>query len=109
VDLRGNALLDALNSAFNAGRPSNRMADAGVLVRQFDRLSEIDAGRPWIPCTPARWCARYHSMWPSSLINRDVRLLYYPSRGGLVLDASAARFFCIYYGECVTGGRTRDL
>ena len=39
-----------LNQRFIEGRPSNNNAEAGVLVRVFDRLDAGDDGKPYLPC-----------------------------------------------------------
>ena len=70
-----------------------------MLLRQFDRLSANDRGQPWLPCPPDVWCADYRAQWPSSVVNHFVRLLYFPFRGGLVLDSSVLSFFCVYYQD----------
>ena len=76
-----------------------------VLLRQFDRLSDIDSGRPWLPCPLKAWCGNYHLQWPSSVVNKHVRVLYQDS-GGLVLDSSLVQIFCTYYTDGNSMART---
>lgn len=93
------ALVALLETRFWAGRPSNVLSEAGVLLRQFDRISELDASAPWLPCSESRWCARYRSQWPSSIINSEYRQLYYTDCGGLIIDPLTTDFFCAYGGD----------
>ena len=73
------------------------MTSAGVLVRQFDSLS--DPTHPWLPCPEDWWCAAYHDVWPASIISAQVRNLYFTmGKGGLVL-APTVRFNCVYPGD----------
>ena len=75
-------LVSELNRRFYAGAPTTSLADAGVLVRQFDQLSDTDAGRPWMPCRLGTWCGQFHAQWPASIVNKDARSMYYESEGG---------------------------
>lgn len=90
---RGRFRLDVLNTWWKRGNPSNKVTEAGVLVRQFDALS---IGNPWEPCSNRSWCAKYAGIFPSSLINaRHNRLYRGDSEGGLVLAPPPLnRFFC---------------
>ena len=81
------------------------MYPPSVLLRQFDRLSDIDRGRPWLPCPRDVWCGKYHAQWPSSVVNKDVRVLYQDS-GGMVLDSSLVEIFCTYFGDGNSMART---
>lgn len=87
-----------LNTRFRKGRASNEVEEAGVLLRQFDKLSSIDSGKPWLPCPKSHWCARYSKFWPASIINPFVRDLYYNTEAGLVI-APSATFLCAYPGD----------
>ena len=92
-------MLGELNARFANGSPSTRLAENGVLLRQVDGLSEMDGGRPWLPCPLNTWCAMFHAQWPSSIVNDRVRHLYYKTTGGLVLDPSLVQIFCSYAGD----------
>lgn len=72
------------------------LSEAGVLVRQFDTLSDHDSGRAWLPCPKNLWCAQYHAQWPASIINKDIKHMYYHDRGGMVLNPEKIELFCIY-------------
>ena len=91
--------MEAINSRFQAGRPSNSLADAGILLRQFDELSAMAADAPWQPCPPDFWCKKFHAQWPSTIVNAKARMLYFEEQGGMVLDASLVSIFCAYYGD----------
>ena len=100
--LRGNpsGMVAALNHAFDNGRASADIFTAGLIVRQFDKLSAHDSNGAWLPCPSDYWCGVYHAQWPTSLVNTKTRSMYYSSpldiRGGLVLDPTLVRLFCIY-------------
>lgn len=76
--------VDDLNQCFLRGRsdPSvnGSLAAAGVLLRQFDSQSAFDKGKPWLPCTKDLWCAGHEQFWPSSIVNKHTRRLYYPNK-----------------------------
>ena len=92
------ALVARLNSQFLNGHPSNDLASTGVLIRQFDSLSDIDHHRSWQPCPMHRhlWCGKFHAQWPASVVNTQMRHTYYVDRSGFVLDASRVAIFCAY-------------
>ena len=46
------ATITSLNVRFMLGKPAPRLEQAGVLVRQFDRLDDKD--HPWLPCPQVR-------------------------------------------------------
>lgn len=89
--------MDQLNARFMAGRPSNILADAGVLVRQFDGLENY--ARPWEPCEQGRFCHTYSDRFASSLINSKQRLLYSRTSGGLIVNTDVAHILCSYYSD----------
>ena len=88
-------LLALLESRFADGAPSNTLADAGVLLRQFDSLSGLDRHQSWLPCPQDIWCANFHAQWPASIVNCNYRHLYYGDVGGLVLDPQLVQLFCV--------------
>lgn len=95
--------VDQMNAAFAAGQPSNTVAAAGVLVRQFDSLD--DPARPWLPChAEGAWCTQFADRWATSIISNEQRHLYYDpwpgpnggkGVGGMVLTSSA-KVLCAY-------------
>ena len=95
-------LVAALNRRFDEGRPSNALSEAGVLVRQFDRISGTDLGAPWTSCPRDYWCGVYHSQLPSSLLNSRLRRMYYDTgndiRGGMIFDGALLddALLCVY-------------
>jgi hypothetical protein len=96
-----------LNARFANGRPSHDLSEAGVLVRQFDTLDDVE--KPWLPCPLigyhkcrpkghesclstseascdvlhaidslcSSWCAKYSDRWATSIINNAARKMYY--------------------------------
>ena len=97
------SIVNMLNAQFKAGRSAADIRDAseaGVLVRQFDGQSDLDNGRPWVPCLPHDWCAGHEQYWPASVVNPTVRKVYYTDRAGVVLDARRAKLLCACQGDC---------
>lgn len=47
------------------------------------------------------WCKKYADRWPTSLVNKQARMLYYgvTSIGGLVLAPEHVSLFCAYSGD----------
>jgi len=89
-----------LNARFVNGQPSPSLSGAGVLIHQLDSTEE--ASRPWLPCSKLgleNWCANLADRWASSLINKDLRFLYYKKVGGFVLDPSTTEIFCAYSSD----------
>ena len=95
--LAAHVLVEQLNTRFASGRPSNDLASAGVLVRQFDGLE--NQARPWEPCTPGQWCYVYSDRFATTLVNRKQPLLYSRTAGGFVLNAAVARVLCAYNAD----------
>lgn len=89
------SIVDELNARFWRGQPSDSLEAVGVLLRQYDTLSDIYHGNPWLPCRPEDWCKNYQHWWPASVINPHVRHLYQRRMGGFVL-APTVRFNCVY-------------
>ncbi|KAL3915674.1 MAG: hypothetical protein SGPRY_007130 [Prymnesium sp.] len=58
------------NSWWTLGKPSNDVSQAGVLLHQFDAISPVDSQKPWAPCEGHDSCAKYTTIWPSSIINK---------------------------------------
>lgn len=124
-----------LNARFWAGEPSRNLSAAGVLVRQWDGQSDFDGGRPWLPwyavsdrtcrqaaatysslarcrclrSPPTSWCAQHEQFWPSSVINRAVRHLYYEDRAGFVLLPDAVTVLCACQADCNSNSQARGL
>jgi hypothetical protein len=80
------AIVERLNDQWRGGSPSNRVVDAGVLVRQFDTLDDTLGGRPWLPCRLDQWCRKFGDRWATSIINSHIRHLYFSNKGGFVLS-----------------------
>ena len=89
-----------INERFARGKPSNELDAAGVVLRQFDGLDDRDHGHPWLPCARGSWCANLRDRWAASVVNQDVKALYYNSGGGLVFQADHIRLLCAYSEEC---------
>ena len=87
-----------INERFWNGKPSNDLAEAGLLVRQFDGLDDMDHGKRWLPCPKGAWCGGLRDRWAATIINKDVNALYYgtDSVGGLILEADVVKLNCAY-------------
>ena len=82
-----------INARWDEGEPTNVLAEAGVLVHQFD-ATEFPS-EPWIPRGEHFSC---------TLANRRNPVLYSPTKAGLVL-ASANRVRCSYTRDGATAAR----
>ena len=72
-----------LNTRFRNGRPSNVLAETGVMIRQFS--AEQDPTRAWMPCPyEGAFCSRLADRWSLSIINARLRHVY-SERVGLVI------------------------
>jgi hypothetical protein len=94
-----------MNARFQAGVPSNNLAEAGVLLRQIDALN--DAHSPWRPCPKGQWCANLGDRWASSIVNTFARKLYLYDKGGMVL-APTAKLFCACPEDCNSQDKVCD-
>ena len=72
---------------------ANNLAEAGLLVRQFDGLDDMDHGKRWLPCPKDAWCGSLRDRWAATIINKDVNALYYgtDSVGGLILESDVVK------------------
>jgi hypothetical protein len=91
------------------GKPDNSLSAAGVLLRQFDSQSDYDNGRPWLSCPQSSWCSTKEQYWPASLINRQVRKLYYEDKAGFILDPERAKVLCACQGDCNSNSQASGL
>ena len=73
-----------LNERFRNGRPSNKLAETGIMIRQFDALQ--DPRRAWMPCPrEGAFCSRLSDRWSLSIVNAKLRHVSYSDRGGFVI------------------------
>ena len=79
--------------------PSHRAFDLDSYphfsLPQFDKLDDTEGGSPWLPCPKTRWCGKFGDRWATSIVNADIRKLYYTETPGFVL-ATTAQAFCAY-------------
>ena len=52
-----------------------------------------------VRCLQRNWCQGFEQFWPSSVINHNVRRLYYADQAGMVLSADAP-VLCACSGDC---------
>jgi len=95
--------IDQINERFQSGHPSNTLAEAGVLVHQFDGLEDWDNGRGYRPCHSG-WCNGRYDHVSVSLINRQLPLVF-NDNGGIVLS-TATRFNCSFPHDGGTQSRS---
>lgn len=115
---------DRINARFAAGKPSNNLTAAGVLVHQFDDTEGGDDAmdEKWLPC-PATcyghkcWCASYRDRFSASIINaRTPRvpqlppndLILFSKRSGGIVFAPNSPIFCSYPADGDTEARVCD-
>jgi hypothetical protein len=89
-------IADRLNARFHAGRASNLVEGAGVLIHTFDNTEE--PGRSWRPCTAPSWCAQYGDRMSTTLINARLVHVYGNAVSGVVLspDRAQRELLCSY-------------
>jgi hypothetical protein len=102
---------------FGEGRPSNDLAEVGVLVRMFDGMDDGAHGKPWLPCPlTGAWCSDHvpGERWAGSVINSAVRKLY-SHGGGFILRPTETKVMCAYPADgnsqgvtCQPGQKRRD-
>lgn len=61
-------------------------------------MDDRDHGQPWLPCLSGSWCGNLRDRWAASVVNAQVRALYYSSSsmGGLVFAPRHIRLLCAY-------------
>ena len=79
------------------------------MIRQFDGQSDFDGGKPWLPCPTYQWCSQHEQFWPSSIINRDVRHLYYSDKAGMVLAPELVTVLCACQADCNSNSQAPGL
>ena len=93
-----------LNARFRTGHPSNELAEAGVLVRNFD--SKTVQGKPWLPCPAdmANGCAQRGDRFPGSLVNAQLQYIS-SAEPGFVLNPSKMELLCSYHADGASDGK----
>ena len=117
-----------LNERFRVGHPSSDLADAGLLIHQFDGYDNDDHFMPpWRPCAscPQGHCRNcvetsdrlsaalvYRNMTADPLTRLDIRPhargaipLYSRGTAGLILSPTANRLLCAYPYDGGSGGK----
>tara|TARA_B110001452_G_scaffold156028_1_gene129906 strand:+ start:125 stop:2233 length:2109 start_codon:yes stop_codon:yes gene_type:complete len=101
-----------LNDRFASGRPSPQLADAGVIIHQFDGFTDCFKPRtqeqPWLFCRdctnePPTFCQRSSSHVSATLVSASMQPdrsgtmpLFDPELAGFVLSPTAATLMCSY-------------
>ena len=95
-------LVDVLNARFLAGRPSDTLEEAGVILHQFDGsgFDELGVSRQggvneswnaWRPCPAGLWCAKFGDRFSTSLVNARQPYLFSRTNAGLIVDAGTSQ------------------
>ena len=93
-------VLKAVNHRFWSGGPSDKLAEAGVLVHMLDELHE--PGEPWHACSTG-WCSGF-DRFSASLVNAQRRATFGGGKGiGFVLSPNT-EFLCAYTKDGGTQG-----
>ena len=113
------SIADVINRRFRYGRPSASLAEAGVLIHQFDGYGL--AGQPWRPgwggnmqmaCAPSGSCNQPSDRASASLIYAGertgrpdrTRIPLFAPGAGVVLNPAVATLLCAYADD----GATQD-
>ena len=95
---RRGTTVEELNWRFFDHSESSDLAKAGVLVHTFDNTESQD-GFLWKPCSEDDWCAQFSNRLSASIINEDIRSMYAPEAGGVVLSPTASTVLCSYLAD----------
>ena len=107
------AVVDEINARWQRGKPSNYLAEAGVLVHLFDNFEDWEHGRPWSLCEEAR-CQRPRDASHSSsaqhvdhlacsVVNQNAPAVFPGgSAEGLILSTEA-HILCAYSKDVGSG------
>ena len=112
--------VDALNARFARATASNNLADAGILLHQFDNTeadmtakqsllsvfkgkmtpeAAADLAEPWMPCPWSAWCASFGDRLSASLISEQMPYMFSGHAG--YIFSPAVNISCSY---CSDGG-----
>lgn len=95
-----------LNRRFEHARPSNDIAEGGVLVHMFDTYEDLANGRPWLMCVNN--CRQPVDHWSASLISASRTFIYdghadNQAAVGFVLSPSTP-LFCAFNADSYAAG-----
>ena len=100
----------AINDAFRAGRPSNRLSEIGLIMHQWD--GEESESQPWVACMEncITQGQRLHGRLSSMIIYQALRKrkdrvaipIPFGERGGLLISPQVATVDCIYGRDAAT-------
>ena len=105
----GYAVLARINTRFAQAEPSNDLDLCGVLVHNFDEIS--NQLTPWRPCRFGGCALKFSDRFPCSIIYPTNVHMYKPTAGGFVVAPGAAQVLCSYSrdGLTMTGSKTCPL
>ena len=97
-----------LNRRFAAGRPSNDLAAAGVVIHSFDQMDNRED--PWNGCRQG-WCAGFKDRFSVSVMSKRRPHYYQMAMGGFVLSPmelanNSASIFCAWAYDAGTMGQS---
>ena len=95
-------LVARLNQLFLNGRPAEDVADAGVVIHQFDdsgfnkstRVSKeggVASWSPWLPCPDGKWCSKFADRFSTSVLNERAPFAFNEKNGGFIIASDTAR------------------
>ena len=96
----GDAVVAMINDRFVGAQPSNDLAAAGVLVHNFDEIS--NGYEPWLPCSGGGCARKFSDRFPCSIIYQGMTNMYKPTNGGFVIAPLGARVLCSYSRDGLT-------
>lgn len=95
-------VVDNVNGRFVNGNADNGVAEAGVILHQWDNMEGSGQDQLWSPCE-SDWCADYRDRFSTSLINaqsppqKGKKIgLFSDELGGFVVAPKQAQVLCAY-------------
>jgi len=92
-------IISTINKRYRDGRPTNNLAEAGVLTHQLDFLTRRDyhsQTEPWMPCAPHSACGIWSDRISASLSNRRLPFLFSATQAGFVIDPNGLDLLCAF-------------
>ena len=75
------------------------LANAGVLVHQFDAMDSGGGHPAWLPCSTSEWCARYRDRVSVSVVNAALPHVFDADKPGFLVSPAVAVVLCAFAGD----------